>query len=120
VTRANRLQSLVALLAACLTVAACVGTSPSKPPSAPPKPVAVRAGIDAQRTRPEFPGFRRVVRNEVEYFCQTSMPTGSRTRRGDQCFTRAELKRMEESNADLFKDAAGGSSHDSLKTDSPR
>lgn len=111
---------MAAVLAACLTVSACVGNRPPKPPTAPPKPVAVRAGTDAQRARSEFPGFRRVVRNEVEYFCQTSTPTGSRTRRGDQCFTRAELKRMEENNADLFKDAAGGSSHDSLKTDSPR
>jgi hypothetical protein len=39
---------------------------------------------------------------------------------GEQCFTRDELRQMEENNRDFWKDAGGGSSHDSLRTDSPR
>jgi hypothetical protein len=118
--RAQRLGSVAVLLVGCLVVSACVGTSPAKPIAAPAKPVALRAAGNVAKGKPEFPGFRRVVRDNKESFCQTATPTGSRTRRGEQCFTRDELKRMEQNNRDMFKDAAGGSSNDSLKMDAPR
>ena len=117
---AHRLASVASLLAASLFVSGCVGTSTAKPTAAPVKPVAVPAAGNVAKGKPEFPGFRRVVRNNSDYFCQTATPTGSRTRRGEQCYTRDELKRMEQTNRDLFKDAAGGSSNDSLKMDAPR
>jgi len=117
---ANRLIGAASLLAATLFVSGCAGTSTATPSAAPAKPVAVRAAGNVAKAKPEFPGFRRVVRNNSESFCQTATPTGSRTRRGEQCYTRDELKRMEQTNRDLFKDAAGGSSSDSLKMDSPR
>lgn len=60
------------------------------------------------------------MRKDTEYFCQSRNPTGSRARLGEQCFTRDEMKQMEENSRDFFKDAGGGSSHDSLRTDSPR
>jgi hypothetical protein len=117
---ANRLAWVSSLLAASLFVSGCAGTSMAKPSAVPAKPVAVRATGNVAKVKPEFPGFRRVVRNNSESFCQTATPTGSRTRRGEQCYTRDELKRMEQNNRDMFKDAAGGSSSDSLKMDSPR
>jgi hypothetical protein len=117
---ATRLAWVAGLLVASLFVSGCVGMSTARPTAAPAKPIAVRAAGNVAKVKPEFPGFRRVVRNNSESFCQTATPTGSRTRRGEQCYTRDELKRMEQTNRDLFKDAAGGSSNDSLKMDSPR
>lgn len=121
----NRLTSsanMIALLALSLLLPACATQPPSTATAAPAAKPAPRAApaVTGTRGRPEFPGFRRVVRNDTEYFCQASTPTGSRTRRGDQCYTRDELKRMEETNRDVFKDAAGGSSHDTLKMDPAR
>ena len=120
VNRFNTPASGIYLAALGLLLSACAGSSASKPAAVPRKPAAAPVAASAKQGRPEFPGFRRVVRNDTEYFCQASTPTGSRTRRGDQCFTRDELKRMEETNRDVFKDAAGGSSHDTLKMDPAR
>ena len=114
----NRLIVSVVVGGMGLGLVACGGNGPVTPAAAPA--VAVGNTGKGSRERPEFPGFRRVVRNDVEYFCQTSTPTGSRTRRGDQCYTRAELAQMEQANRDMFKDAGGGSSHDTLKMDAPR
>ena len=121
----NRLTSsanMIALLALSLLLPACATQPPSTATAAPAAKPAPRAApaVTGTRGRPEFPGFRRVVRNDTEYFCQASTPTGSRTRRGDQCYTRDELKRMEEINRDVFKGAASGSSNDTLKMDAPR
>lgn len=102
----NKVVVTVGLLVASLGLVSCADT----PPAA--KPV--------QRTRAEYPGFTHVVRQGTEYFCQVRSPTGSRARIGEQCFRRDEMQAMEENNRDFFKDAGGGSSHDSLRMDSPR
>jgi hypothetical protein len=112
----NKVVVAVGLLVASLALVSCADTAPAAKPT-PAKPVTAKP---AQRTRAEFPGFTHVVRQGTDYFCQVRSPTGSRARTGEQCFRRDELEAMEENNRDLFKDAGGGSSHDSLRTDSPR
>lgn len=117
--RTRRAGIAIAVMALAAGLVACATTeAPAGPAQTAAKPVARPAS--RQGTRPEFPGFRRVVRNDTEYFCQSRSPTGSRARVGEQCFTRDELKQMEENSRDMFKDAGGGSSHDSLRMDSPR
>lgn len=118
-TRRIRAAITAAIGAVCLGLAACAATGPVTAPTASRAPEAAKSPT-AQRARPEFPGFRHVVRNNTDYFCQSRSPTGSRARMGERCFTRDEMKAMEENNEELFKNAAGGSSHDSLKMDSPR
>jgi hypothetical protein len=110
-----RASMIPGIVAASLMLAACVSSGPASPPAPARRPNAVDP-----KPRAEFPGFRRVLRKDTEYFCQSRTPTGSRTRTGEQCFTRDEMMQMEENSRDFFKDAGGGSSHDTMKMDSPR
>lgn len=115
----NQAGWAIALLAIGLGLASCADTGPSAPQATARAPVAAKPA-SGQKVRPDFPGFRRVVRQDTEYFCQVRTPTGSRARTGEQCFRRDEMEAMEANNREFFKDAGGGSSHDSLKMDSPR
>ena len=117
--RSNCATMTVGFLLVGLGLASCADTGSHTTPT-PSTAQVVAPAKPGQKARAEFPGFRRIVRNEKEYFCQSRSPTGSRARTGEQCFTREELKQMEENNRDFFKDAGGGSSHDSLKMDAPR
>jgi hypothetical protein len=112
----SKLTVAVGILVAGLALASCADTATAAKPTA-AKSVTAKP---TQRTRAEFPGFTHVVRQGTDYFCQVRSPTGSRARTGEQCFRRDEMEAMEANNRDFFKDAGGGSSHDSLRTDSPR
>jgi hypothetical protein len=110
-----------AVLAACS--AATPVTSPPASPAVVPATAAPQAPAAAAPTSlaqaQNIPGFRRVVRNGEELFCQTRTPTGSRARTTEVCMTRADIKRMEDNNEDYWRNAASGSSHSTLKMDSP-
>ena len=107
------------LLLISLTLASCAATVPAAAPTTSRSPV-VASATGNQGTLPGYPGFTRALRGGVEYFCQVRNPTGSRARMAEQCYTRIEMQRMEENNQQLWKDAGGSSSHDSLRMDSPR
>lgn len=107
--------ALAAMLVACST------TAPVATPSAeaPTAQVAAAAGKPA-RQEPDPPGFRRVVRDGEEYFCQTRNVTGSRARSAEVCMTRDEIRRMEEINEQYRKNAQNAGSQSTMPLDSPR
>ena len=117
--RLNQTVNAAGLLLISLALASCAATGPAATPATLRAPgVAVARG--SQGNLPGYPGFTRALRGDVEYFCQVRNPTGSRARVAEQCYTRTEMQRMEENNQQLWKDAGGSSSHDSLRMDSPR
>jgi hypothetical protein len=69
---------------------------------------------------PEFPGFRAVTKDGVDYFCQKSTATGSRVRVADKCYTREALQSIEKNNRDFFDEAGMQGAHETLHMDSPR
>jgi hypothetical protein len=106
--------ALTAALAACATTTHV--TSP---------PAEVSAGRAASTTtaaqlEPTPAGFRRVVRDGEEYFCQTRAVTGSRARAVEVCMTRDEIRRMEEINEEYRRNAANAGSQSTMKLDSPQ
>lgn len=112
-------SALAAGLAAGLLLAACATTPPpATPPSSPSQTAALAAA--ASSGRPEFPGFTMVVRRGEELYCQKRNPTGSRARVIEACYTRDQMVKMAENNDEFFRQAGANSSHDSLRTDSPR
>jgi hypothetical protein len=101
-----------------LAVASCsTTTAPSR--TAAPDPVQAIATGTAT-ARPEFPGFRLVVRKGEEFYCQKRNPTGSRARVVEVCFTHDQMRKMAENNQDFFNQLGASGSHDALRTDSPR
>ncbi len=111
-----------------MAIAACATTSPAVKPAAsnaPEKvvatqPATVAAAAKTTTEQDQVPsGFKRVVRGGEERFCQTRSPTGSRARNVELCYTRDEIKKMEESNQDFMRGASEGSSHATMPTDSP-
>jgi hypothetical protein len=106
--------ALTLMLAACASAPAPTATAPVKAA----QPVAAIAG-QAAESRPDFPGFKRVVRDGVDYFCQTRAVTGSRARAVEVCRTRDEMLTMEKNSAELMRDAASGGSHSTIALDSP-
>jgi hypothetical protein len=115
----NHAVKAVGLLVLTLALASCAATGPAAAPTTSRAP-GVASTIGNPGTPPGYPGFTRALRGGVEYFCQVRNPTGSRARVAEQCYTRVEMQRMEENNQQLWKDAGGSSSHDSLQMDSPR
>jgi hypothetical protein len=113
----------VALL--CIALGACSAATPVTSPLASRAVVPATAAPQATTANASLaqsqniPGFRRVVRNGEVLFCQTRSPTGSRARTTEVCMTRADIKKMEANNEDYWRNAASGSSHSTLKTDSP-
>lgn len=101
-----------------LLLAACTATPP--PPTPPPALSVQQTAASALNARPEFPGFKLVVRKGEEYYCQTRNPTGSRARVVEACYTREQMRKMAANNEDFFKQAGANGSHDALRTDSPR
>ena len=113
-------------LAISLALAGCAtsgSTSPKATASATATataPSAAATGAAATPTvRSEFPGFKLVVRRGEEFYCQTRSPTGSRARLVEICYTRDEMQKMADNKTDFFKQAGEGSSHDTLRLDSP-
>jgi hypothetical protein len=105
------------LLAGCATPASAPRAAA---PAAATAPSAAATGVAATPTvRPEFPGFKLVVRKGQELYCQTRSPTGSRARLVEMCYTRDEMQKMADNKTDFFKQAIEGSSHDTLRMDSP-
>lgn len=104
-----------ALLCACATTPVA---KPAAPASTAPQTAALAAA--AANGRPEFPGFTLTVRRGEELYCQKRNPTGSRARVVEACYTRDQMVKMADNNADFFKQASDNGSHDSLRTDSPR
>ena len=115
----NHAVKAVGLLVLTLALASCAATGPAATPTT-VRAQGVAAATGSQGNLPGYPGFTRALRGGVEYFCQVRNPTGSRARVAEQCYTRTEMQRMEENNQQLWKDAGGSSSHDSLQMDSPR
>jgi invasion protein IalB len=111
--------AMAAALAAGLT--ACVATTPVASPPADPLPgqPPVAATVSAQQ-QPTPAGFRRVVRDGEEYFCQTRGTTGSRARSAEVCMTREEIRSMEEDHEKLRRDAANAASRSTFTLDSPQ
>jgi putative hemolysin len=106
----QNMRTVAIAVALALTLAACASTTPvAAPPAA-----AVPAGQE-----PSPAGYRRVVRNSEEYFCQIRSPTGSRARSVEICLTRDQIRRMQEVSDQIQQDAASSGSHSTLKMDSP-
>lgn len=106
--------ALGALLAACATTAPV-----ASPPADAPGQAPVAATVSAQQ-QPTPPGYRRVVRDGEEYFCQTRGTTGSRARSAEVCMTRDEIRTMEEDHEKLRRDAANAASRSTFTLDSPQ
>ncbi len=102
-------------------LAACATTAPvaSPPADALPAQAPVAATVSGQQ-QPTPPGFRRVVRDGEEYFCQTRGTTGSRARSAEVCMTRDEIRTMEEDHEKLRRDAANAASRSTFTLDSPQ
>jgi hypothetical protein len=110
-------------LAVSFALAGCAtpGSAPkAAAPAAANAPAVAATGVAATpMVRPEFPGFKFVVRKGEELYCQTRSPTGSRARLVEICYTRDEMQKMADNKTDFFKQANEGSSHDTLRMDSP-
>lgn len=111
------LLSVNLLLAACATTAPAPAAAPAAPPT--PAQQAAVAAV-AAKAGPEFPGFALTVRKGEELYCQKRNPTGSRARMVEMCYTRDQMLKMAENNAEFWKQAEASGSHDSLRIDSPR
>lgn len=109
----------LAFLAVSALLAACASTAPARH-SRPGALPAASAASGAATARPEFPGYKLVIRKGEELFCQKRNPTGSRARVVEACYTREQMRRMAENSQDFFKEAEASSSHDALRMDSPR
>ena len=48
--------------------------------------------------------YRRVVKNGVEYFCQKEAVTGTHLQRNDICYTKEQMKKMEEASQAATRD----------------
>jgi hypothetical protein len=96
--------------------AGCAGTPPSTPPAAPPArvapatgPAATTASDSAASPSASFlAGYRRVVKDGVEYFCNTSDETGSKLHKKEACYTRETLAEMERSSQQELHDLNRG------------
>ena len=120
---------VLAALAACGATTPTTATAPrtaqtAVPPTAAAKPAAATASaVDATAApasqSPTPSGFKRVVRDGEEYFCQTRGSTGSRARAVEICMTRDQLKQQEEANEQYRKDAQSSGSQTQLILDSP-
>jgi hypothetical protein len=97
--------------------AGCAGTPPSTPPAAPPAkvapatvgPAATAATASAGSPSASFlAGYRREVRDGVEYFCNTSDETGTKLHKKQACYTRETLAEMERSSQQELRDLNRG------------
>ena len=100
--------------------AGCAGTPPSTPPAAPPAapplkvapatgPAATSATASAGSPSASFlAGYRREVKDGVEYFCNTSDETGTKLHKKQACYTRETLAEMERSSQQELHDLNRG------------
>lgn len=121
----KRSGQVLTVLALGLALASCAtpqAPTAAAPPAATPPTAAQTAALAsaAASARPEFPGFTLTVRQGNELYCQKRSPTGSRARVVETCYTRDQMQKMAENNADFFRQAEANGSHDTLRTDSPR
>lgn len=107
------------LLAACSTPAPSGRDAPGAARPAAVAPAATSSPATTGRAI-EFPGFRRVVRDDREYFCQTRAVTGSRARTMEICLDREQMKQMEAQSEEYRRAAGISGSQGSLQLDSPR
>ena len=107
----NRIAGLF-VIATASVLAACASQTPVKPAvsaaSAPTAGLAATAGASASSTAAlasdKTPtGYRRVVKNGVEYFCSREGYTGSRTETFQQCLTKAQLTALRERDQDFVR-----------------
>jgi invasion protein IalB len=100
---------------------ACAATTPVASPPADALPVQAPVAATASGQQEPTPqGFRRVVRDGEEYFCQTRGTTGSRARSAEVCMTRDEIRVMEADHEKLRRDAANAASRSTFTLDSPQ
>jgi hypothetical protein len=96
--------------------AGCAGTPPSAPPAAAPArvapatgPAATAAAATADGPSASFlAGYRRTVKDGVEYFCNTSDETGSKLHKKEACYTRETLAEMERASQQELHDMNRG------------
>ncbi|MEO8308087.1 MAG: hypothetical protein ABI616_08595 [Pseudomonadota bacterium] len=95
--------------------AGCAGTPPSTPPAAPARvapstgPTAAAASASAGSPSASFlAGYRRTVKDGVEYFCNTSDETGSKLHKKEACYTRETLVEMERGSQQEIHDMNRG------------
>ena len=94
--------------------AGCAGTPPSTPTAAAPARVAPATGPAATATTASSPsasflaGYRRVVKDGVEYFCNTSDETGSKLHKKEACYSRETLAEMERTSQQQMRDMNRG------------
>jgi hypothetical protein len=92
------------IVAAASVLTACAAQAPVNPASltpaaAPGAPPSASAIV----TEKVPSGYRRVVKNDVEYFCSREAITGSRTSTIQQCLTKAQLTAIRERDQDFVR-----------------
>jgi hypothetical protein len=118
--RAVLVGGLLILMTACGAT-----TPPSASPTAATAKEAVPVATDTAATPVAGsatkvpPGFKLVVRNGVELFCQTRGVTGSRARAAEFCYTQEEYRRMEEIREQYREAGMSAGSQGSVAQDSP-
>ena len=104
----NRIAGLF-VIAAASVLAACASQTPVKPAGlATAASPAAAAGAGAPSTAAlasdkTTAGYRRVVKNGVEYFCSREGYTGSRTETFQQCLTKAQLTALRDRDQDFVR-----------------
>ena len=103
----NRIAGLFVITAASV-LAACASQTPVKPAGLATTAAPAAAGAGAPSTTAlasdKTPtGYRRVVKNGVEYFCSREGYTGSRTETFQQCLTKAQLTALRERDQDFVR-----------------
>ncbi|MEJ1963772.1 MAG: hypothetical protein WDO56_20310 [Gammaproteobacteria bacterium] len=98
---------LFVVVVAASLLAACAAPAPVKPATsaaaagaaAPPA-----AALASNEKKPlDLGRYRRVVKNDVEYFCAREAVTGSRTETFDRCLTQAQLNAIQTSGQDFLR-----------------
>jgi hypothetical protein len=118
--KSPRCVAISVALAAVLVACATTPPEVSPPANARAETTAVAAAVATPAPQePSPPGFRRVVRDGEEFFCQTRAVTGSRARSAEVCMTRDEIRRMEEINEEYRRNAGNAGSQSTMKLDSP-
>jgi hypothetical protein len=90
------------------TLGALVGCAAQPATQAPQAtaPGAATAAV-AQDSPVGIGGYRRVMKDGVEYYCRAPVVTGSRMQRAETCMTKEQLEEMAEESEDFVRSLQG-------------
>ena len=86
------------------TTAAPMAAVIAPAPAAAPATAATPADAAATDAKTRQRGYRKEMRDGVEYFCKRSVVTGSRLQQKEACYTEEDLRKQTEANQQAAQD----------------